>query len=171
MTMIEEADLIVPPIAVTPEEAFLDAKTGFSLDDVLLEAYSPARKVAAQAMGMIYPMVPDEDEERFERSGQYSGIIKDMAIVLWLCSLKTVGAKGEWNPAKAVRKPEEALSVAIDFAAEKQFEEISAPNYMQAYATFIKIVTGESVTQFVLKSDLELQKDAGPLMDSTDPKV
>jgi hypothetical protein len=150
--------------------AFEEAKAGHELFDEELKPFSPSRKVAAQTMGMLYPLIGDSGAEQLEKMGTYPGMIKDIAIVLWLCTLEdSVDRRSsDWTPSKALRKPDEALEVAIDWAAEKSIIDLSSEPAQKAMMVFMSVVTADLETQFQIKVEGQGQS---PAQEDEDTKV
>jgi hypothetical protein len=148
--MTEDADN--PP---HDTDAFLKAKQPLELFGEPLRAYSASRKVAAQTMGLLYPYVGDAGAERMQRTGVYPGALKDVIIVLWLCSIQDASEQsrdqvraGEWNPSKALQKPEAAVDVAVEWASEKGLADIDSKEWTEAFAAFISIVQPVADSEF-----------------------
>ena len=155
---------------------FVEALAGFELFGNPLQPYSPSRKVAAQAMGMLYPFVGDSGAAQMERTNTYPGMILDMAICLWLCTLdnsidqtREQVKAGEWNPSKAMRSPDLAREAAIVWATENDMVDATGDGFSDAMQVFFAIVTGVEASQFKLQVD---GKDPEPSESEGDgPKV
>lgn len=156
---------------LTVEKAAEEARAGYDLFGQDLQPYSPSRKVAAQAMGMIYPFVPDSGQEQLLATGTYPGMLKDAVIVLWLCTLpdqqpeKQVGAP-VWTPSRALRKPENAFDVALAWGEEQGMLNATDPKFLEAAKVFMAIVSGVAVSEFDVQVEGSEASD-----DSSDPKV
>ena len=59
---------------------------GHKLNGLTLQPFTPARLVASQAMGLKYPFIGKEGMAQIEKTGLYAGELRDLLIVLWLCS-------------------------------------------------------------------------------------
>lgn len=158
--MSEEID----DIHETPEtKSFISEKAGYELFGKPLHAYSPSRKVAAQAMGMLYPYVGEAGAAQMELTGRYPGQVQDMVIVLWLCTLPDPRdiereekekdhqyrqrVRSMFTPAKASRVPEIALTNALEWADEQGILNMG-PKEEDASRVFIAIVSGLSASEF-----------------------
>lgn len=137
----------------TSDEAFLQAKAGFTFKGEPLLPYSASRKVAAQSMGLLFPFVPDAEEA--QETGVYQGMLADVIIVIWLCSLKNASEQtrdevkaGEWNPSKALSKPQAAMEAAMEWAEKTGLADMNSETFLEAYKTFMAILTGISLSEF-----------------------
>src|SRR2546423_285975 len=59
-----------------------------NFEGIELEPYSRGRRVAAQAMGLHYGSIDKAGQQRFISNKIYPGAVRDVSIVLWLCTLK-----------------------------------------------------------------------------------
>ncbi len=140
------------------ETAYNEAKAGFELGDISLYPYSFARKAAADAMGIRWGYVPEDDP--MIKTGKYSGALGDAVKVLWLCTIpnaseqtaEQVRAK-EWSVQRAERKPEEAYAVAQQWAEGIGIASNDSEEFVKAYNVFLKIMSGERITQFRVTTD------------------
>lgn len=156
------------------EKAFLDARTGFELFGQPLKPYTPSRKVAAQSMGMLYPFVGEEGQEQMARTGVYPGQLKDVIILLWLCSLQDpleltaddIRA-GKWTPTRANQAPAKAYKAAEDWAASKQITDTLTPTSREAFQVFMAIVSGVAAGEF----RLALEGDQSSEPEGENPNV
>lgn len=137
------------------EAAFVRAKAGFELFGNPLFKYSASRKVAAQAMGLLYPFVGEGGSRQIESTGLYPGCTKDTIIVLWLCSIKdTIDLSKEevkaraWSPSRAVISPPAALEAAMEWGEQVGICDSSDAKFLEAYQTFMAIVTGVEASKF-----------------------
>lgn len=162
-------------------DPFLEAQAGFQLFGEPLAPFSPSRKVAAQSMGMLYPFIGESGQAQYTSTGVYKGAVKDVCILLWLCSLhdrmdQTVDAlrKGDWNPDMALMRPDEALGHAILWAQVKGVMVFDSPEWQEAYGVFSAIVSGMSASEFEVGLDKVKHQD-GPRDEEgrgdIDPKV
>lgn len=151
------------------EKIFTETMNGFTLFGEELAPYTAQRKVAAQSMGMLYPFVGEAGQKAIEESGIYPGAVKDMAIILWLCSVPILGKeKDDWTPSRATRNPSKALDAALKFAEEKEFVEPAQKPFFEAYQVFMAIVSGVSASEFSLKLSTN---EPQPIDDPNDTKV
>lgn len=141
-------------------DEFAKLKTPKQLFGTELSAYSPARMVAAQAMGLKYPMIGEEAAEKIDKTGTYPGMLKDMIIVLFLCATPD---KGKPQPAGlqptglnsinfAVINPETALELAIEWAGRMNICVAPSERYEQAVEVFGLIVSEPITQEFSVKS-------------------
>ena len=100
-----------------------------------LEPYSPARIMAAQAMGLHYGSIDEAGRSRFVTDKIYPGAQSDMAIVLWLCSLKT---QAEVDAAR--RAPIPAMDRVYAFAEEHQLTDTGDENFWKGFMVFLDIM-------------------------------
>ncbi len=142
------------------ERAFVESVGGHELQGQSLRTYSPSRRVAANAMGMLYPMIGDESAAQMAQTGVYPGVIRDVATVLWLCSLPDGDEitaqqfrEGQWTPSRALAKPYAALEVAIEWAGAKGLTITDSQEFVEALTVFGKIVTNAESSRFIVKSD------------------
>ncbi len=132
-------------------------KAGFEFRGQPLRPYSPSRKVAAQTMGMIYPFVGRDGQAQMEATGMYPGAIKDVLIVLWLCSLPDAPevAKDAWSPSLALRRPVLAMDEAMEWAGA--LIDVGSAEWAEAFELFLKIVVPTEQAKF--KSDASASGD------------
>lgn len=135
-----------------PADAAFVQSDAHEVDGLALEPFTPAREVAAQAMGLKYPNLLAEDEEPFNATGVYPGALMDIAIVLFLCSQRDdppdekAKRKGTWQSAKdklrrALSRPLEARETAIEWAAEQRFTDRGKDGkFWPAYNAMVKII-------------------------------
>lgn len=116
------------------EEAFVKSDA-HALDDLELQPYTPDRAWAAQAMGLRYGFVDDAGVEFFREHRIYPGALRDVAIVLWLCSLDD-----EVEIDKASRNPVAAARKAATWAHDRKLENPRGDGFWKAYAVFMKIM-------------------------------
>lgn len=141
-------------------DEFAKIKTPKLLFGVELAAYSPARMVAAQAMGLKYPMIGEEGAGSVEKTGSYPGMLKDMIIVLFLCATPDKGKPqaaglqptGLNSINFAVVNPETALEMAIGWADSMNICVASSPRYNEAAEVFGVIVSEPITQEFSVKS-------------------
>lgn len=145
------------PESQAHEVAFMDAKSVFSLFGEDLRPFSPSRKVAAQKMGMMYPYVGDGGGAQFEKTGSYPGMLMDVIILCWLCSLadpdeldKEERKAGVWTPVRALSRSEAALEAALAWGTEKELIDLNGAPYREAMQVFMAIVTGVAASEFKL---------------------
>lgn len=147
-----------------PEKSFIEAKRGFELFSADLKPYSASRKVAAQAMGMRWPFIGEDALAQFQATNMYPGAIRDCIIVLWLCSiqdpseqsLEAVKAK-EWNPSRALSKPDDARTVALEWADKAGITDPTGPKFAEAFQVFFAIVSGVDAASFTLERESKIE--------------
>ena len=106
------------------------------------EPYTPNRVVAAQAMGLHHPNnISPDGLEQFNRTGIYPGMLQDVLIVLWLCSLEK-----DTEIMRAMRSPDEAINKAIAWGADNGVTDTKSEAWWKAYNRFIDIMTGISAS-------------------------
>lgn len=116
------------------EEAFTKSDV-HALNDLELQPYTPDRAWAAQAMGLRYGFVDDAGVEFFREHRIYPGALRDVALVLWLCSLDD-----EVEIDKASRNPVAAARKAATWAHERKLDNQRGDEFWKAYAVFMKIM-------------------------------
>ncbi len=133
------------PEQVTVDSAFLESNN-HEFDDVKLEPYSPMRIVAAQAMGMHHGRVDPAGMEQFERVSIYPGAVRDVCIVLWLCSIKD-----ELQIDQAARAPVHAAKLAVEWGTAHGLIDDTTDKFSDAFALMFKLMkeikTSQSVPQ------------------------
>lgn len=100
-----------------------------------LEPWSPARISAAQAMGLHYGTIDEAGRSRFGTDKLYPGAQRDVAIVLWLCTLKTeaeVDAVG--------RAPLPAMTKVYQFMADHQLTDIGGEPFWKGFLLFLEMM-------------------------------
>lgn len=144
------------------EQAFVEAHAGYTFHGLPLGPYAPAVRVAAQAMGMIYPFVPEEGAAQHTATGMYPGQLWDIICLLWLLTLKCsldltleeVKAK-VWTPMRAFSHAQEAREVALAWAAQIGMVDTTTPIFAEALQVFMAIVQGVDVSDFRLQVEGE----------------
>lgn len=69
------------------KDAFLGSER-HALEGVKLEPWTPDRSIAAQSLGLRYPNLGEEGWTEVKRAGTYPGVVRDVCLALWLCTLK-----------------------------------------------------------------------------------
>lgn len=171
---------------MTPERAYAEAKKGFELFGKELLGYSPARKVAAQTMGLQYPFIGIDYAAQYDKTGAYPGMIRDAIVLLWVCTIKAASEQTveevktqPWNLSRVMRAPDRAMDDAMAWAASEEFLDPDLPRFAEAIAVFAAIVSGVEASQFELSSpesepvtaEGELVGTEGPTTEILDPKV
>jgi hypothetical protein len=125
-----EQDIDQEPV----NKAFLESEN-HEFDGVKLEPYSPMRIVAAQAMGMHHGRVDPAGMEQFERVLVYPGAVRDVCIVLWLCSIKD-----ELQIDQAARAPVHAAKLAIEWGTAHGLLDDSTDKFTIAFGLMMSIM-------------------------------
>lgn len=116
------------------EKAFTDSGlhqfNGFNL-----QPWTPARIMAAQAMGMHYGSIDEAGRSRFVTDKIYPGAQRDVAVVLWLCTLET-----EKEVDAAARAPTAVMDKVYAFAAEHRLSDTGDENFWKGFLTFLAIM-------------------------------
>ena len=116
------------------EKAFTDSGL-HEFNGFALEPWSPARIMAAQAMGMHYGSIDEAGRSRFATDKIYPGAQSDVAIVLWLCSLKT---QAEVDAAR--RAPIPAMDKVYIFSEEHRLTDTGDENFWKGFLVFLGIM-------------------------------
>jgi hypothetical protein len=162
---------IAPEEPEIPEEesSFIAAKSDPELFGEPLRKYSPSRKVAAQSMGCLWPLIGEEGADQMSKTGMYPGLLKDMAIVLWLCSQKDASEltkddirAGAWTPSRALDKPKEALAAALQWAEDNEVTEISGSRFAEGLGIFMGFATAIEASRFTVHDPNATDDDEGP---------
>lgn len=155
------------------EQDFIHAKSGEffsfaegeteSLAEAPLWPWTPPRKIAAQSMGMLYPLIGDEGFEQLARTGHYPGAMKDTIIFLWLRfpvpvfdpALKTSRpenlAEAIARADRAQSRPKLAWAAASAWAEEHGLLDLAAPAFQRAYDLFSAKMQAEQEARAVPK--------------------
>ena len=146
----EEATNLQPQAAI--DDAFI--KSGLhEFNGFKLQPWSPARIVAAQAMGLHYGSVDEAGRERFKTDKIYPGAQRDMTIVLWLCSLKT-----EEEADAAGRAPNPAMTKAYKFASEHGLLDSVNDTFWKGFIVFLDIMNEVSMSR--VKAEKKSQSES-----------
>lgn len=127
-------------------DAFTD---GHVLNGIRLHPWTPMRVIAGQSMGMLYPEIGKKGFDQYRRTKTYAGIIKDVAICLWLCSVN------EDRVDEADSSPHEAYTEARAWATGLQIHKMSSEKWDQAFVVFAGIVSEVDKAITIPKSDGE----------------
>jgi len=116
------------------EKAFL--KIGDrDVHGLAVRPYTPARLVAAQAMGMHFGFIDDAGAERFRQTKLYPGAIRDIAIFMWLC----VVATDEETDGAGIA-PSAAGRKAVKWAESVGLLDTGSEKFWDAYKTFFDVM-------------------------------
>lgn len=127
------------------EVAFLQSEN-HEFDRVKLEPYSPMRLVAAQAMGLHHGRVDAAGMEQFDRISVYPGAVRDVCIVLWLCSIKDQFVDGDLIRSadvqidQAARAPVHAAKLAIEWGTAHGIIDPTSDKFGDAFGLFFRIM-------------------------------
>ena len=144
-----------------PEEDTLQAaRNGYELFGEPLRDYSYSRRSAAQTMGLLFPNIGEAGAAQYERSGTYPGMLNDVLIVLWLCTLPDHAEltreqiATEWTPRKANKRVEDALETAIEWAGGKGLVSLDMSNEKvnEAIQVWMAIVQNVEASKFTLQT-------------------
>ena len=135
-----DADDDLPASGLLPAEdaAFIAAKNGEEFLGAELQPWTPQRIIAAQSMGMLYPLIGEDGWEQLGRTGIYAGAMRDTIIFLWLRAL----LPGETFPqstaraARAERKPGEAWARAQAWAEQLGLLDAASETFQEGYQLF-----------------------------------
>lgn len=105
------------------------------LNGIKLYPWTPARSIAAQSCGMLYPEIGKAGWEQYRRTKLYPGAVKDTIIALYLCTLDEDAVD------QADSAPVEAYRQARQWAAKLRIHDIKNDEFWQAYAKFSEIMT------------------------------
>jgi len=135
-------------------------KAGRTLHGQPLKPYSASRKVAAQRMGLLFPMVGPKSFEQWKNTGAYPGLVLDVCIVLWLCSQKDIldlseqeARDGVWTPSKALQEPYKAQETAIEWGGQLGILDLLTEKGKEAAELFFDIVGSAEGAKFTAKTD------------------
>lgn len=147
--------------------AFALAKAGYELFGEKLTAYSPERYIIAQAMGMLWPYPGDGAMAQMQATGIYPGMIKDIALLLWVLTLKEPSAQTKdevkmraWNTSRAMIDPKGATSAAVQWAASLGIMEPQSDKFTEASTLFFDIVQPAEEAKFT--AEAQSSEDESP---------
>jgi hypothetical protein len=126
------------PPDITEESAIETAFTqsgSHEFNGFELEPWTPARIVASQAMGLHYGSVDEAGRSRFATDKVYPGAQRDVAIVLWLCTLKT-----EKEVDAAARAPAAAMPKVYAFAGDHKLTDTGSENFWKGFLVFLEMM-------------------------------
>jgi hypothetical protein len=116
------------------EKAFVQSEL-HEFNGFALKPWSPARAMAAQAMGLRYGSIDAAGISRFQSDKMYPGGQRDMAIVLWLCTLKT-----HEEIDAAARAPVLAMKSVYQFAADHGLTDDGTESHWKGFTMFLGIM-------------------------------
>lgn len=146
-----------PALPATAEEAYLQAKAGNALFGQELQAWSPSRIIAANAMGLVWPL-PETAMDQLANHGVYSGALRDTIILCWLRTLRNASEqdkdsvlRGDWTVQKALRAPHDAFEAATAWAHAHgmvAFSDDPESPFGKAYKLALATLLGVSLSEF-----------------------
>ncbi len=152
-------------VITAEDDAFIKSDKNV-FQDLLLKPWTPERIVAAQGMGLLYPNIGNEGIDHFDRTGLYPGVLKDIMIVLWLCTI--LEEPDEKKPSQgmtvidAIGAPKMALKEAMKWAVDKKIVQMKSDEFWSAYGLFSNIFkqVSDSETQPVKQAGASNETDA-----------
>jgi len=120
---------------LTPEKAFINS-ADHTLNGTRLEPYTIERMWAADSMGLRWGRLSTPAAKQFAQDNTYPGMSGDVAIVMWLCSMKDME---EIRCAR--RDPAPAEDKAITFAEKHKIASPKQKEFWDAYRVFLDIMT------------------------------
>lgn len=140
------------------EDSFIAAKTGYELFGEPLRKYSASRSVAANSMGVLYPGIGEEGCAQFEKTNTYPGMLKDVIVTLWLCSIPDASElsvadirAGAWTPTRATGRPAEAFDAALEWATPKGITSLNSPEFQKASPIALAILLNIEAAKFYVE--------------------
>lgn len=137
-----------------PRDSFTESDKHV-LNGIKLFPWTPARLIAAQAMGMLFPDIGKEGWDQYRRTKLYSGAVRDTIICLWLCTIDEDAVD------QADAAPLDAYKRARAWATGLGIHDTNKDAFWQAYAKFSEIVTEVDKAVTTPKTD--------PAEDDPDP--
>jgi len=116
------------------EQAFVESEN-HAFGDIKLQPFTPDRVIAAQAMGLHYGNVDPAGVEQFDRTKLYPGAMRDVAVVLWLCTLTEPS-----DVDGAARNPVTAAVMASTWAGKHGLTDQRSQSFWDGYLLFFKIM-------------------------------
>lgn len=158
------------------DAALARAVNGYELFGERLKPYSMSRKDAADLMGAQYPFLSLEDADRLRKTGRYSGMKRDAAVVLWLCTIKdeddlTDDDKNAWSPERAFRNPQAALTEAMRWINSQTWNDSKSEDFTKAVAVAFAVILDAELSQFLVqpegpKGDAKKKRNTPPPIKS-----
>lgn len=138
------------------ERAFTDSGL-HQFNGFALEPWTPARIMAAQAMGLHYGSIDEAGRARFKADKVYPGAQSDTAIVLWLCSLKT---QAEVDAAR--RAPASAMDKVYAFAEQHHLTDTGDENFWKGFIVFLDIMNEVATSRVIPEKKTTPDRVASP---------
>ncbi len=123
------------------ESAFVNSENHEFAGDKL-QPYSMARRAAAQSIGLAYGALDSAHVARYNATKVYPGALRDVAVVLWLCSLTD-----EREIDRAARDPISAADKALKWLESKEIIDTVSDGFVDAYIQFFKIMDEVEVSR------------------------
>lgn len=146
-------------LSPTPD-AFVQAAAPLTFATAPLHAYTRRRYQAAQAMGLLYPDIGDENLERLRAGKLYAGQVRDVTIVLWLCSIPQATdatpdeiKMGGFTVELAILKPLRAWEAALAWSEEHGLCDPQDARFREAMALFSRLVLPVEDSRFEVAID------------------
>lgn len=114
-------------------DAFTDSDKHV-LHGTKLFPWTPARIIAGQSMGLLYPEIGKDGWDQYKRTKIYPGALRDTIICLWLCT------RNEIQVDEADSAPQEAYRQARSWATALKIHKAGSNEFWQAYAKFAEIM-------------------------------
>jgi len=134
------------------EKAFQESH-GHSLGDIPLEPYSRARRYAAAAMGLYYGKLTEAEFEEFLKTKLYPQAMRDVGIVMWLCSIK------DHNKISAITRNPKAFEDEMQEWSEKQgLDDTSDDEFWEGFSEFADIMKEREVSRVNAKKKMTKEK-------------
>jgi len=154
-------------------DAFTAAADIPVLFDRPLRPYTRRRYAAAQSMGLLWPYIGEEGLRQYELIRQYPGMIKDAAIVCWICTIPHASEataedvrRATFTVERAALNPLAAFERCFSWAEENGLLDPEDPRYAAAHVAFGKIVAPVEQSKF----EVSLDKTGGQGTEANDPK-
>jgi hypothetical protein len=154
-------------------DAFTAAADIPTLFGAPLKPYTRRRYAAAQSMGLLWPYIGEEGLRQYELIRQYPGMIKDAAIVCWVCTIPHATEataedvrRGTFTVERAALNPLAAFERCFSWAEENGLLDPEDPRYAAAHVAFGKIVAPVEQSKF----EVSLDKTGGQSTEAIDPK-
>lgn len=137
----------------TAEKIFVESEN-HSLNGMKLQPYSVARMWAADAMGLHYGHLSPAEMTLWKKNSIYPGAARDVAIVLWVCSVLDTDEVSEAEELDtACREPIEAVQKAMEWAKGLNIHTPKRKEFWPAFREFLKIM--REVHESTVEADTE----------------
>lgn len=104
-------------------------------------------------MGLIYPFIGRDGVEQLRKNGTYPGMVKDVIVFFWLCTIKAEDSSYDVDSAE--RSPREAYRKALAWAEPQRLYAVESDEFRKASNLFLTIMDQirDSKTTPVTSSD------------------